>query len=648
MPQIRMPDNTLVNFPDEMPPEQIKGLIASKFPQEVEKISKFEGFTRGLKNMASFGLDDELRGFGRAVGSKIRGDERSFGDLVGRGIDEIRGEYERSQEQQPGATLTGEIAGAVVPAFLPGGQALSARVSSGGRMARVAKSGLAAGGASAAYGFGSAEGNPLERLPNAAAYGAGGFTLGAAIPAVGIGAGKLSDLYKSSRKPVEDKATQIVLRKLLKDNTDPQALDRVFRNGVGLIEEAGPSTRRLAEGVAQFPDKAAKVSEDYFESRLAGSTKRAKTAIKNNISKVDDFYGTIDDIFEKGQAKAAPLYEKAFKTSVSSKNLDKILNTPAGKSALKQAVTKMQNDMTLAGVPDKELSKLARELEIVGSGAKVSSGLKLRTLDYVKRSLDDMIEGSQRAGEKDNARILVSLKKNLLTELDRASPAYSKARKTAGDYLSNANALEKGREFLKSDADTLLREFKDLGETEKKMFRAGVSRAVRDQIDNTFDEGNYVRRILGKEETRNKLKSVLGDGEYKELVKSLNAEDKLFKLRNQILKGSQTSRRLAEMQDLMNDPSEAIDQIARKGIKGFGVDKFLKFISNKYTGLNTKVAGEVAEILYETNPQKQYQILNRLQSAAKSGDKQAIQGLNTYSAISGAVGRKSASLIGEE
>ena len=32
MPVVRMPDGALVNFPDDMPQEEIKGLIASKFP----------------------------------------------------------------------------------------------------------------------------------------------------------------------------------------------------------------------------------------------------------------------------------------------------------------------------------------------------------------------------------------------------------------------------------------------------------------------------------------------------------------------------------------------------------------------------------------------------------------------------------------
>lgn len=34
MPLVRMPNNDVVSFPDDMPPEQIKGLIASKFPKQ--------------------------------------------------------------------------------------------------------------------------------------------------------------------------------------------------------------------------------------------------------------------------------------------------------------------------------------------------------------------------------------------------------------------------------------------------------------------------------------------------------------------------------------------------------------------------------------------------------------------------------------
>lgn len=646
-----MPDGTVVK---NVPEGTTKSQLAAKLQKfdalpEPEKMSRLKAFGRGFEEMTSFGFTDELRGFGRAIGSKIRGDERAFPELVERGINQVRNEYTEAKEQRPGSTLAGEVSGAIIPAFLPGGQAIIARLGTGGKAAVAAKRAGAAATAGAVYGFGSEDGDLADRSRSATAYGVGSAATSLGLSAVGLGLSKLGQALKQTRKPVEDKAASLVLKRLQKDNLDPQAIEKVLKDGA-LIEGVGPATTRLAEGVAQVPGDAAATTEKFFENRLTGSTKRAKTAIKKNISKVDDFYGTIDDVFEKGQAKAKPLYDRAFESSVDSKEIDRILKTPAGQQALKQAVTKMQNDRTLVSRPDKELAEQLSDLAGTGKVKATSAGkgLKLRTLDYVKRSMDDMIEISRRAGERDNTRILTSLKKDLVNELDKAVPVYQKARKVSGDYLSNADALEKGREFLKSDADLLMREFKEFGETEKKMFRIGVSRAVRDQIDNTFDEGNYVRRILGKEETRNKLKAVLGEKEFSNLVQSLNSEDKLFKLRNQILKGSQTARRQAEMNELMNDPSDAIGQIATRGIKGFGVDKVVQFISQKYSGLNQKTAGEVAKILYETNPKTKYQILKRLQSAASNGDKQAQQAITAYSDIYGAVGRRAALLIGEE
>jgi len=40
MPVVRMPDGQLVRFPDDMPPEHIKGLIASKFPEATQQASQ--------------------------------------------------------------------------------------------------------------------------------------------------------------------------------------------------------------------------------------------------------------------------------------------------------------------------------------------------------------------------------------------------------------------------------------------------------------------------------------------------------------------------------------------------------------------------------------------------------------------------------
>jgi len=155
-------------------------------------MSRLKAFGRGAQESTSFGFTDEMRGFGRAIGSKIRGDDRKLSELVSLGINEVRDEYTQAKQDRPGATLSGEITGAIAPIFTPGGQAVAARIGSGNLGARIAK-GAGAGALSAgAYGFGTGEGDVAERLPRAGKYAAGGAVLGGGLPAAAAGLGKLN------------------------------------------------------------------------------------------------------------------------------------------------------------------------------------------------------------------------------------------------------------------------------------------------------------------------------------------------------------------------------------------------------------------------------------------------------------------------
>lgn len=178
---------------------------------------------------------------------------------------------------------------------------------------------------------------------------------------------------------------------------------------------------------------------------------------------VSRFRAGADSIIEARraeQAKAADaLYTEAFQANqaVASPAIDRLLVTPAGKEALQRAVTKMQNQMSLVGRPDPELTAAMREAAELGKmdyvPGGVASGLKLRTLDYVKRALGDMEAGALASSNRDDARIFGDLRRSLTKELDRldetakAGPnslkpeggAYARARR---EYGTGADALE--------------------------------------------------------------------------------------------------------------------------------------------------------------------------------------------------------------
>lgn len=149
-----------------------------------------------------------------------------------------------------------------------------------------------------------------------------------------------------------------------------------------------------------------------------------------------------------------PFYDTAFdkNKNMESPMINRVLTTPAGQSALKSASIKMQNDMSLMGTPDPELTTQAKLAGSYPDGA--AKGLNLRTLDYVKRALDEQINKAQNYGEYDNVRILSGLKNKFVNALDEAdvtakngagSGMYAKGRKTYEEGAPEMESLINGR-----------------------------------------------------------------------------------------------------------------------------------------------------------------------------------------------------------
>lgn len=197
----------------EPPPE---GFVIHEPEQKSPPTSLLKAFGLGGADMASFGLDDELRGVGRALGSKMKGDKRPFSELRNLGINELRSEHNQAEEDQTGAYRGGQVAGAVIPAFLAPGQALANWSRIGGPLARMAKRGGIGAASLGAYGMGSNEGDVLDRAKASGDDAALGATIGIAAPAVvsaAVGGSKNIVKGLKARAPEELQLTGEALRK---------------------------------------------------------------------------------------------------------------------------------------------------------------------------------------------------------------------------------------------------------------------------------------------------------------------------------------------------------------------------------------------------------------------------------------------------
>lgn len=227
MPIVRMPNGDQVSFPDDMPKEQIRDMIAKKFPVEAAKAAaknnggqqtpaQPEAF-HGVEGMTPEAIAEAKRLAGNQVkmmdnpvaassqGLNI-GAMFNFNDEIGAGMAApFRAAYDMSQgngfdlgranafelatnreaqqqlaEKQGGAMLTGEIAGGLAAAANAGGNAVNAAK----LLPRALQGAAVAGTQGALHGAGAGETHE-ERAINAGIGGAVGSVVGAAAPYIG-------------------------------------------------------------------------------------------------------------------------------------------------------------------------------------------------------------------------------------------------------------------------------------------------------------------------------------------------------------------------------------------------------------------------------------------------------------------------------
>lgn len=414
------------------------------------------------------------------------------------------------------------------------------------------------------------------------------------------------------------------------------------RPGVSMLEKDPENLKRLARGAAQYPS-GSKVAEKYFENKLGASPDRIKTAFSKLISSNTDYYQSLDDIVKSGQEEVAPLYREAFQSnkSVASPLINRILQTPRGQAALSDAVDQMGDQMALVGVPDKELGEVARELSSMGKmdypTGGVASGLKLETLDKIKKGFDATIRKAKEAGNREEVSRINNLRKQFVSEIDRldATGLYSKARAKAGDYLSNEAAADAGTQIFKADKELLLKQVSDMAPAERKSFKLGVAKAMRDAVDNLADGRNPYTKTFGNSAIREKLAAVLSKDEFARLEKTMDSENELYKLKNFVLGGSPTMGKAVDAAQFSSEMADTAQQAIQSGWKSVALDKVANFVRGIATGMSDQKAKQVAEILFEEDPKKKVATLQQLLKT-KDGPKDVA---NAYFKIQDAVSK---------
>ena len=655
---IRNVDKLLAN-PDVKPAEinqylNAEGYTAARFKSAAENYSKAKGATADYGNIKA-GIQGLTLGFGDEFEATVKSfiNKRPYEENVAA----IRFAKQEFETEYPIQALTSEVIGSLPLAFAAGAGAVNVASKipqAANLLSRVPTSLKAFGATSAAGGAGGAatgagtamEGERVRGAQEGAVTGAilapvvlGGMKAGGAttkavaeklgipnlaktvvdatkdIPIVKNITGKTAEFFGMSGDAAQRKADTKIIQALQRDSlTLPEiktAMDQIRLSGYKpetIMEFGGKATKQLGETVASYPG-ARVVAENLAEERKSGAGNRILTDFQQAFKVNKDPMEIADDIIRLRNAASKPLYDAAYASPVSigNKTIDNIMLDPAFQSAYARA----NRIATREGFP---LAPLKPE----------GNTFDLKTIDYIKRGIDDEINWSKTPASglgKDEVNSLKKVRSEFMGVVDSQAPAeYKKARQAFGGQTQVFDAIENGRGFFDLDARTLKKTYDSLNPAEKDGFAIGAYDAIRTKIQTGADGIDQIKRTFGSPEKRDQIKVLIGDDAFKNLELQLGREKAIRSTDIQITGGSPTQRRTEAAKEFEGG-TDLVPQMAEKGLVRGGMDYLLRSV----TGPGTRTAETLAPDLFSVDPAKQAQIVDRLKLLDEFLRNQALQ-----------------------
>jgi hypothetical protein len=418
----------------------------------------------------------------------------------------------------------------------------------------------------------------------------------------------------------ENNQTSTAMRKVveaLKQDHPDKSLDDIHKmilnlGPEGALMDAGPNSRGLLFAVFAKPGETKKKVMDRLIQRQEGVRDANEELIEGSgqIGRIDkglqkihpeEFQGKINE------EQVTKLYKQAYKDnpSVMSDELDLVLRTPAGKEALKEAVTHMQNRGKNVAFTEPELTALYKDVfgKSAPGGRGVASGMKLETYDKIKQAMDRVIGNLKAGGERFKSQYedMIHVKGRLVKELDKVTKgdSYQQARGLSSIDFQISDAAKLGEKFMQQGMKkSVVKEAMDnMGPEALHEFRVAVVMAIREKLGGLVVRADATKKIFEIRGMEKKIAQAFGSkSRFKEYIKMLKAEQQMNKTYG-IMGGSQTAEREAIKSAADIDPSRIAqsfgDFASKRPIQGTinlfrGVkDKFLN------TDATTKEVGDI-------------------------------------------------------
>lgn len=544
------------------------------------------------------------------------------GDYSGT-LEDIRGKLSAYREDRPIEALAYEIGGAALPTLAAGlltapaggaGAAGTATATSARLAPTLARAAALGGGEGAVAGFGAGEGGLANRLGSAAV----GGTIGAvAAPVAAVGAERLARGGRSILDTLgvggAARAQTIAERKMLeamaRDGVDPAtALARLQEaQALGITDitpaDLGEAARRQGWRAQAIPSERNQPVQEFFdERRLAQAQQIAEGATSMSGRPTSTGIDFIDQLDAQTQAMARPAYNAAYSVILPTDPFRRFANRQVIIDAYKRA----------QDLADIEGAGNMPPLDQLLSGDRLPTAVA----HQIKRGLDALVEAETDAvtGKvTQRGRSLVQLTREWNDTIKGLNPEYANANAMYADRQRLMDAYRLGVDFSKTGEKELVRAVGRMTPAEREALRVGVISKVQELASSTRDASNFVDTVFGSPQRRMALRLSFADpDEFARFERFIQFQREKVRTGRKVTGGSETAERTATMQEGQVDPS-VIMNLGMGNIGGAAQAAGRQALS-RVQGMNERSAAAMSQMLFETDPVRQAQIMRRLAS----------------------------------
>lgn len=391
-------------------------------------------------------------------------------------------QYAMMRDANPIASTVGEIGGGVTGALTGGGLLgqLARRVSNPRTASFLANPITADVGYGGIYGATQAD-DPL--------YGAAGGVAGAlAGNYIGSQIGRRLPGAVGFRRPQDplNRGERAVVNSGADMDSVAAALAQADSMGVPMTgADTAPELLSLAGAATRFSPTAGGTARNIMQERNLGQLGRYRQAIERDLGPIANIPQRSEDLIQQARQQAAPLYDQAYAApGASSVQIDDLTSRPTFRQALQQAYRE---------VADEGLDPTTLGFDLNDAGEVVLSRTpSWRTLDYVKRGLDNVIEAETDAinGISSAGRRAVSMKNDLLGRMDNVNPAYAQARAAYAGPAAERQMLREGQLAARENPDQLSLDVASLSPAQREQMRLGYQSQLSSNAGRLRDNSN--------------------------------------------------------------------------------------------------------------------------------------------------------------